>query len=69
MRNELYLKEMGKKIKAIRKMKKITLDRLSHLCTIDVSALSFIENGKRNAHILTLKSIAEVLEVDVKDFI
>jgi hypothetical protein len=29
----------------------------------------FLENGERNAHILTLKAIADVLTVDVKDFI
>ena len=29
----------------------------------------FLENGQRNAHILTLKAIAEILKMDVKDFI
>ena len=69
MRNDIYLKEMGKKIKAARKANKITLQRLSELCGTDMSNLWFLENGKRNAHILTLKSIADILKGDVKDFI
>jgi len=36
---------------------------------VNMSNLSFLENGQRNAHILTLKSIADVLGKDVKDFI
>lgn len=69
MTNSIYLKEMGKKIKAVRKSKKLTLDRMAQLCGINVTAISFLENGKSNPHLLTLKSIADVLEADVKDFI
>ena len=69
MTNDTYLKEMGKKIKTLRKSKRITLETMSKLSSIDVSNLSFLENGKRNPHLLTLRSIASILEVDVKDFI
>ncbi len=69
MRDDLYLKQMGKKIKVARKANKISLPQLSKLSGIDMSNLWFVENGRRNAHILTLKSIADVLKVDVKDFI
>ncbi|TMI68397.1 MAG: helix-turn-helix transcriptional regulator [Bacteroidetes bacterium] len=69
MRNDIYLKEMGAKIKKARKANKITLEKMSELCGIDMSNIWFLEKGKRNAHILTLKSIAEVLKMDVKDFI
>jgi transcriptional regulator with XRE-family HTH domain len=69
MRNDVYLKEMGKKVKAFRKDKKLSLEALGKLSGIDLSNLWFLENGRRNAHILTLKAIADVLEVDVKDFI
>lgn len=60
---------MGAKIKAARKAKKISLERMGTLCKTDMSNLWFLENGQRNAHILTLKSIADVLGKDVKDFI
>jgi transcriptional regulator with XRE-family HTH domain len=69
MKDGIYLKEMGKKIKAARKAKKISLPKMSKLTKIDLSNLWFLENGERNTHILTLKSIADVLGKDVKDFI
>jgi transcriptional regulator with XRE-family HTH domain len=69
MRDDIYLIQMGMRIKAIRKAKRITQDRLSRLCGIDESNICLLECGKRNVHILTLKSIADVLKVDVKDFI
>lgn len=64
-----FLKQMGSKIKAARKAKKLSLEKLSKLTGVDMSNLWFIEDGKRNAHIITLKSIADVLNVDVKDFV
>lgn len=69
MRNDIYLKQMGGKIKAARKAKKLSLEKLGELSGIDMSNLWFIENGQRNVHILSLKSIADVLKMDVKDFI
>lgn len=39
------------------------------LTKIDMSNLSFLERGMRNCHILSLKSIADVLEMDVKDLL
>jgi transcriptional regulator with XRE-family HTH domain len=69
MRNDLFLKQIGKKIKAARKAKKISLPQLAALSNVDMSNLWFLENGQRNPHILTLKAIADVLETDVRDFI
>ena len=69
MNNGQFLKEIGVKVKSARKAKKITLMELSKSCGIHITQLSFLENGKCNSHILTLKSIADVLEMDVKDFI
>ena len=69
MRNDIYLKEMGMTIKAVRKSKRLSLERLGELTGINMSNLWFVEAGRRDTHILTLKSIADVLEVDVKDFI
>jgi transcriptional regulator with XRE-family HTH domain len=69
MTDGIFLKEMGKKVKAARLANKMGLPKLSALTGIDMSNLWFLENGRRNAHILTLKSIADVLKMDVKDFI
>lgn len=69
MRNDLLLKRIGAKIKQRRKENKMTLDTLSKASNIDVSNLWFIENGRRNMHILSLKSIADALGLELKDLI
>lgn len=68
MDNSTYLKLMGGKIKAVRKANKMSLPTLGKLCKTDMSNLWFIEQGQRNVHILTLKSIADVFEMDIKEF-
>lgn len=65
--NGLYLKQIGSKIRATRRAKGISLRQMVTLCPLHKSSLSEIENGKRDSHILTLKMLADVLEVDVKD--
>lgn len=67
--NNTYLKEIGRKIKTARKANKITLPTMAKLAKTDMSNLWFLEKGERNAHILTLKSIADVLNKDVKEFL
>jgi transcriptional regulator with XRE-family HTH domain len=69
MENDIFLKEMGQKIRIARKAKKIPIDQMAKLAKIDMSNLSFLERGEKNCHILSLKSIADVLEMDVKDFL
>jgi len=44
------------------------LEKMGELTGVDMSNIWFLENGQRNAHILTLKAIAEVLEIDIKAF-
>ncbi len=69
MRQDIFLKEMGQKIRAIRKERKLTLREVGKECQLDFGAVSRIELGEKDSHILTLKRIADVLKVDVKDFI
>ncbi len=69
MESNTFLIEMGQKIRTARKAKKIPIDKMATLTKIDMSNLSFLERGMRNCHILSLKSIADVLEMDVKDFL
>ncbi len=69
MRNDIYLKEMGKKIKLTREAKGLYLRDLGKMCNIHYGAICEIEKGKRNSHILTLKNIADKLNIDVKDLI
>jgi transcriptional regulator with XRE-family HTH domain len=60
---------MGGKIRAARKAKKLLMQYVGDATKMNISNLSFLERGKTNPHLLTLKSIAEVLEIDVKDLI
>ena len=69
MKDGIYLIEMGKKIRATRRAKGISMRKLVTLCPLHKSSLSELENGRRDCHILTLKMLADVLGVDVKDFI
>ncbi len=69
MENDIFLKEMGAKIRTARKAKKIPINEMAILTKIDMSNLSFLERGMRNCHLLSLKSIADVLGVDVKTFL
>ena len=69
MNNTEYLKAMGAKIRAARQAKGIYLKDLGKMCNIHFGAISEIETGQRNSHILTLKNIADKLNADVKDFL
>lgn len=69
MNESEYLKEVGRKIKLARKAKGLYLRDLGKLCKMHFGAISEIENGKRDSHILTIKNIADKLEVDMKDFL
>jgi transcriptional regulator with XRE-family HTH domain len=68
MNNGEYLKEIGRKIKLARQAKGLYLRDLGKLCNLHYGAICEIEKGKRDSRILTLKNIAEKLDVDVKYF-
>lgn len=69
MTNDIFLAEMGQKMRETRKAKKIPINEMAVPTKIDMSNLSFLERGMRNCHIHSLKSIADVLDMDVKDFL
>jgi len=65
MSDETYLAEMGTRIWALRKKKKLRQDQLGFAR----SQISSIESGDRNCCILTLKRIAEKLGCQVVDLL
>lgn len=69
MKRNAYLIEMGKKIKAVRNERELSVRKLGELCDLDYVYISRLEGGQFNPHLLTLKTIADKLDVDVKDFI
>lgn len=69
MNNGIFLKELGGKVKAIRKAKGLSVRALAEMCGTDYSNLSRFENGQKNLYILSLKLIAEKLEVELKELL
>ncbi len=69
MNNGEYLKQVGAKVKALRMSKGIYVRDLGKMCNTDYANLSRFENGQVNIKLLTLKSIADTLGVDVKYFL
>lgn len=69
MRYNKALTDMGNKIQLIRKSKGVTIRQLGALCGLDYSNLSRLENGQVDAQIMTLRTIATALKVDVKEFL
>ena len=65
---EDFLKKLGQNIVDIRKSKKLSQTGLAHLCNKDPQSLERVENGKVNPTAFYLKTLADVMNVNVKDF-
>lgn len=63
------LTQMGAKIKKARRRKGLRLCDVGPMVGLSDRALSLIENGRSSARILNLLTIADVLGVDVKEFL
>jgi transcriptional regulator with XRE-family HTH domain len=61
MSEEIYLSQLGKKIRQKRQEKKLSLDKLALLCDVEKANLSRIESGKTNFTVLTLRKITMAL--------
>ncbi len=69
MKDKEFLENMGARVKAARKAAKLTQQQLADLCRFDDSSISQIEHGNFSIKITNLKRIADVLKMDVKDFL
>ncbi|MBW8244648.1 helix-turn-helix domain-containing protein [Muricauda oceani] len=69
IRDEKYLKALGKRIKEIRKQKGISTYDLSYESNISRSQINSIEKGDINTSICTLKALADAMELKVRDLI
>lgn len=61
-------KKLGQKIKAIRKAKGFTQEKLAELIDIEPPSLSYIETGKFSPSVETLQKLANILQVDIWEF-
>lgn len=66
--NDEFIKKLGARIRKVRKSKRVTQLTVSRICKLKPLTVSDIERGKRGSHILTIKAIADALNVDIKDF-
>lgn len=64
-----FLKQLGDRIGTIRREKKITQLELGLRCNIEKPYISLIESGGTNPTIVTLKKIAEALDVPVDELL
>lgn len=63
-----YLKSLGKNISKLRRQKNLSQLDVCAIISMDKPNLSSIENGRQNPTTLTLKKIADAIDVDVKEF-
>ncbi|MCG6189112.1 helix-turn-helix domain-containing protein [Maribellus maritimus] len=69
MEKEDFLKKIGKNIVRLREKKGLRQIDLAIELDIDDSSLRRIESGRTNPTILTLKKIADVLEVNLSEIV
>ena len=67
--DDIYLKELGKRIKAVRKEKGIKQVDLGYACDLDKSNMNRIEAGNTNPSILLLKKISFELAVSLNELL
>jgi transcriptional regulator with XRE-family HTH domain len=68
-REQSRLADAGARIRALRESRGLNLHELARLSGISASALSLIENGKRDLRVTSLYRIAEALRVSAGDLL
>ena len=69
MENSDFLKQIGKRIRYIRKEKGLTQERLAELTGLHPTSISEIERGKVNGFICNYFNLAAVLNVSLADLV
>ena len=67
IKNEIFLKQFGERIRKIRKGKGLTQVKLANDMDVEISQISRIERGIINTSISTVKTIADTLNVSIKE--
>ncbi|MGC9151664.1 MAG: helix-turn-helix domain-containing protein [Microbacter sp.] len=65
---DIFLKEVGKNIRRIRKKQGLTMEAVANDSEIEYRQLGRIERGEGNSTIITLQRLAEVMKVDIHQF-
>ncbi len=69
MESTAFLKAVGNKIRAVRKSKRMSQERLAELSGLHPTHVSDIENGKSNASITSYFVIANALDMPLTDIV
>ncbi|SNZ01817.1 helix-turn-helix domain-containing protein [Flagellimonas pacifica] len=69
IRDDKFLKSLGKKVKEVRIQKNISTYDLSYESNVSRSQINSIEKGDINTTICTIKALADAMEVDIKDLL
>jgi transcriptional regulator with XRE-family HTH domain len=73
MEADMEAKEMdraiGKRVRAARVARDLTLEELSDLCSVSVSYLGFVERGQKPASLTILKKLALGLHLPLTSFL
>ncbi len=69
MQKEVFLKNLGERIREIRERKGITQKQLAHAIDKDQQSIQRLETGKINPSIYFLLEVAQGLEVQLNTFI
>lgn len=68
MNKQNTLKQIGLRVKKIRKGKNISQKDLAFMCGFEKASMCRIEGGKTNLSILTLLQICNALSLTLKEF-
>jgi XRE family transcriptional regulator, fatty acid utilization regulator len=60
---------VGRRIRHLRKERRLTLEQLAAACGLSPSALSLVENGKREARLSVLNAVAAAFNVSLGDLL
>ena len=64
----MITEQVGNRIRALRKQRGLSQEKLALKAGIDQTYLAGIETGKRNATLLSLEKVAIALDISMRDF-
>jgi transcriptional regulator with XRE-family HTH domain len=69
LRNEALIKQVGERIKELRKKKGLTMEALGRECELEKQHINRLEKGEVNVTISHLEAVAKGLEVSLSELL